>query len=203
MAFIPTDETVRTTLNFVGGDGGEAVNVIYVKTREVPVTSTTLATINGIIFAWASAAWDDFASSVWTLASVESVDQTTEDGIYHVLPVGVPGALASNALPAMNTIAVQLLTGRIGRSNRGRLYHVGTAEEMVAGNYMLPLAADGLVNAYDSLKNDFDAADLDWSVVSYRENGVARVAGRPRPVTQIALADLKIDRQIRRMFHGS
>lgn len=203
MAFVPVPDTARVTMNFVGLDGGEACNVIYVGATDSPVSLSQMAMITLVVSQWANDHWRLEAASGWTLTTVEALDASTEDGAYVVQNVQVSGTRLIDPLPAMNTIAVQLLTGRSGRSRRGRLYHVGLSEEQTLGNYLTPLAADALIACYDALRTAFIEDELQWRVASFQQDGVKLATAVTYPISNIQLADRKIDRQIRRMYHSS
>lgn len=203
MPFVPVPDTARVTLNFVGGDGGQAANVIYVGATDTPVTPGQLAAISGVIALWSESSWAPVASNQWTMTTIEALDASTEEGAYVVTNVQTQGDIVSDALPAMNTIAMQLQTGRSGRSRRGRLYHVGLSEEQVLGNYVTALAADALIAAYVALRVDLSAEEFQWRVASFQQEGVKLASAETYPISDIVLADRKVDRQIRRMFHTS
>lgn len=198
MAFIPVNEVVRAAFNFVNADGNEAVNVQHFKGDEIPITPTVLNELAIVIETWAETSWVDAAAAAWTFQSVELLDLTTEDSYYLNYPIGAVGAAPGDALPSNATIAVSLRTAFAGRSNRGRLYHVGLSEGMAEGDYINSAGRVTLLNTYNQLRSDMIANEFTWGVVSYVENGVPRIAGSYRPYTSVILVDDLIDRQNRR-----
>lgn len=198
MAFIPADETVRIAINYRNGAGNTAVNVIYVKTNEAPVTGTVLTEMADVVEAWLENWWDSVASNYWTAYLLELRDQTLQNSIGLDRTVDAQGTLTGDPLPSQNTIAMSLRTGFTGRTRRGRLYHVGLTEGMVAGDYVAPSSVAGLIAVYDALRTALSAADFIWVVASYQLNGAPRSSALLTPITSVIVTDSVIDSQDRR-----
>lgn len=198
MAFIPADEVMRAAFVFVDAQGNEAVNVQHFKGNDAPVTNTLMTALASVIEDWATEDWVDAASSQWRFDRVEIRDLTVEDGIYLTHSINVVGGVLVDPLPSSDTIAISLRTGMTGRSNRGRLYHVGLPETLAEGDYVTLAGAVTLANTYNALRSKLLAEDFRWGVVSYVNNGVPRTEGAFRVYTQVLLTDRKIDRQNRR-----
>jgi len=86
----------------------------------------------------------------------------------------------------------------MGRSQRGRLYHVGLVEDSIVDGLLAPTPMTALLNVYNHLRDDLALQDFYWSVCSFQTNGAPRTSAQIRTITDVAFADNKIDRQLRR-----
>lgn len=118
-----------------------------------------------------------------TLRQVEFRDLTTASGIGGVLTTGLPqsGENDSPGMPGNVTVSVKWITGFVGRSFRGRTYHLGLCESQCVGNNLLDTYVVDLQGYYNFLipviQSTFEDAEL---VVVSRFSGVD-ADGKPIP----------------------
>jgi hypothetical protein len=198
MPFIPLPESLRVAMNFSSQGGNNATNVIYVRDALGEPDATRAQELADIIDGWATTGWAPVASNQWTFDSVEVTDASNPEGVSASALPGEPGDLTASPLPAQDTVALSLRTGKMGRSNRGRLYFVGLTEEAIADGVLQTLAETNIINAYQALRSLLIADDFSWGVASFVTGGAPRVAGIINPVTDIIVTDSLIDRQLRR-----
>lgn len=199
MPFIPASNTIRVAITYTDNLGNTAVNVIHVDTDETDVTPGVIGSVLDVIENWLASDWADVAGVNWTATLLEARDLSAENSFVVTREVTEAGTLAGENMPAQDTVAISLRTGFAGRSNRGRLYHVGLVESNVTGNYINGASGTALVTAYDNLRTQLQTAGYFWSVASFQANGVPRTSAQVRTITDVVLADSRIDRQIRRM----
>jgi len=115
----------------------------------------------------------------------------------HIDPCGSGGG---ETQPGNVTVAVKWTTGLVGRSARGRTYHIGLTETMTVGNALVPTIAANLITAYTSLITRIQGADPNWQlvVVSRYSNNVRRAQGEVFDIIACDV-DLNLDSQRRRL----
>lgn len=199
MAFIPAINTIRVAITFQDNLGNEAVNVIHVDTDEIDVTPGVINDVLDIIETWLASGWAPVAGDNWTATNLDARDLTTENSFVVSREVTEAGTLTGENMPSQDTIAISLRTAFAGRSNRGRLYHVGLTEDNVTGNYINGATAVALVAAYEALRVALETGGYFWSIASFQTGGAPRVTAQVRSISDIVLTDSRIDRQIRRM----
>lgn len=141
------------------------------------------------------------APTTLQLVEIEVVDLTLGSGLGITVATGLPitGTNAALQLPNNVTVAVKKGTGLVGRSFRGRTYHIGLTEANVDGNRINASTVTLLTNAYDALREPLGVViPVDMVVLSEWSGGVQRAAGVATPVTAIAV-DPVIDSQRRRL----
>ncbi len=199
MAFIPAPQCVRVAITYVDNLGNEAVNVIHVNTGEDDPTPGIINDVLDVIENWLASDWANVAGTNWTATNLDARDLTLEDSFVVSREVTEAGTLVGENMPSQDTIAISLRSAFSGRSNRGRLYHVGLVESNVTGNYINGTTVTNLTTAYDNLRTQLIAAGYTWVVASFQTNGAPRTTAQQRAITDIVLTDSRIDRQIRRM----
>jgi hypothetical protein len=109
-------------------------------------------------------------------------------------PVATVGGIASAETPANVALAVKLLTGIIGRSNRGRQYWLG----IPSNSFILDTAASGFISLLSAV---FTKHLLGWSAsgVTYIPAVPSRKLGTIRPVVEFAIESI-LDSQRRRLL---
>jgi len=135
------------------------------------------------------------------LVEIEAVDLTLNSNLGISVQTGLPiaGGNTDAALPANVTLAIKKGTGLVGRSHRGRTYHIGLAEGQVTMNTVIPAEVTILRDAYDELKEPLGVAiPVDLCVLSEVSGGVPRAEGICTPVTGIGV-DPVVDSQRRRL----
>jgi len=198
MAFIPLVECWRVSIDYTSLGGNNAANVIHVYDELGDMSGARANEVCDIVRNWLSTEWADQASDQWTAQTVNSIDAGTQTGAFGTNGSPTTGTLTSNPLPSQDTVAVSLYTGLAGRSNRGRLYHVGLVEDSIVDGLLAPTPATNLINCYLALRTLLIADSFAWVVASFYTNGAPRTAGVSRSISDISFRDNKIDRQIRR-----
>lgn len=141
------------------------------------------------------------APSTLSLIEIEVIDLTEGSGLGVTVQTGLPlvGANAAQQLPNNVTVAVKKGTGLVGRSYRGRTYHIGLTEANVDLNTLNASTQTLLQNAYDALREPLGIAiPVDMCVLSETTGGVQRAEGVCTVVTGIGV-DPVIDSQRRRL----
>lgn len=195
----PTPNVAEVTMTFLQ-DGQYLINKHhYVNTAGWDEGS--LNNLGTAIREW----WDDNMKArvpnTVSLIEIEVIDLTAGSGLGITVQTGLPivGTKADNALPNNVTVAVKKGTGLVGRSFRGRTYHVGLAEGQVTGNTINPADLTGLITAYDLLKEPLGPViPVDLCVLSEVSGGSQRTEGICTVVTGIGI-DPITDSQRRRL----
>jgi hypothetical protein len=141
------------------------------------------------------------APSTLSLIEIEVIDLSPDSNLGITVQTGLPlvGGNAAQQMPNNVTIAVKKGTGLVGRSYRGRTYHIGLTEANVDMNVINSSTQTLLQTAYDALKEPLGIAiPVDMCVLSETTGGVQRAEGICTPVTGINV-DPVIDSQRRRL----
>jgi len=200
MPFIPAQDTWRVSLSFDSLNGQNAANVIYVYDTLGSMTGARADGVCDIVRTWAATEWNDVAPPEWTLRTIESVDAGDPIGVSGSNGTPTQGTNASPPMPAQDTVCLSLRTGAIGRSQRGRLYHVGLTEGAIVDGLIEPSAQTNIINCYQALRTLLIADDFEWVVASFVLNGAPRLSAQTRAITDILIRDPYVDRQLRRKF---
>lgn len=198
MPFIPAAEVWRVSLEFISTNGETAANVIHIKDDDGDMTGVRALQVAQSVRNWVETKWANLASLEWTCNLITVVDAGTQTGASAEDANPTIGLDPTNMLPAQDTVAVKLSTGAMGRSNRGRLYHVGLGEGMIVNGRIAPSFVVELQDDYFDLQAQLNPDQLYWVVTSFQTNGAPRVAAVSRQITACVLVDNKVDRQIRR-----
>lgn len=102
-------------------------------------------------------------------------------------------------MPNNVSFAIKFGTGLAGRSYRGRFYHIGFSEAMVADNVIITGNANQIRDAFPTLAGDLGAVGLEHVVVSKQLNGVPRTVGVATKITTYSYTDLRVDTQRKRL----
>lgn len=198
MAFIPTPNTVKITLEF-NLHGELCVNVYYA-TLSAPITTVNLTQIATIVKDWWIASVSDFLSQDLTLDRVTAMDVSVEDGFQVVMTddLPAPGLISTASVANQVALVVSKHTLFTGRSSRGRAYIAGMAAAGISSNAASSTVQVGLVAAHGQLQTDLFAVPANLVVVSFVDNGVPRTAGRPRGIASYS-ANNRVDTQRRRL----
>lgn len=194
MPFIASVGVARVTLDFISIQGNDAHNVLHVlNSTGVAWDAAQLGAMVDVFDNWLTTEWATDASQDWQADLITAVALDEEFGIVDNKVIAVTGAQTSEALPSQNTVAISFRSGFIGRSRRGRLYHVGMHEAAVEGDYILPVYGTALVTAYQALINLLADDSYFLGVLSYIENGAPRVTPLFTPYTTAILVNLGVD----------
>lgn len=200
MPFIPTPNGIKVCMRFTKA-GQQVCNVFHCMGPD-PVTVTDLETIAGIFIS----AWTDHMQAVTTpdvsLDAVEVVDISTAGGIGIEYTTGLPlvGTSSGNATPNNVTVATKLLTGRTGRSYRGRSYNIGiSTNNLGTGQQTISTALQTVLGAFFAeLISNLATSDYPLAVLSLFTGGAPRAAGVLTAITNVA-TNLVLDSQRRRL----
>ena len=199
MARPPTENVAEATLTFLG-DGQYMIN----KHHFINTAGWDEGSLNNLgtaIREWFANEMVPYVSNIVSLVEIEVVDLTANSNLGITVQTGLPitGTDQGQALPFNVTLAVKKGTGLVGRSHRGRTYHIGLTEGMVNVNTISPAVATALQAAYDALREPLGIAiPVDMCVLSEVSGGVPRLEGICTPVTGIGI-DPTTDSQRRRL----
>lgn len=195
----PTENTAEATLTFLY-NGQYCIN----KHHFLNTAGWDEGSLNNLGTAirewWADELQASMPTSL-SLIEIEVVDLTEGSNLGITVQTGLPlvGANASQQLPNNVTIAVKKGTGFVGRSFRGRTYHIGLTEANVDLNTINSSTQALLQTAYNALREPLGVAiPVDMCVLSEVENGTQRAEGICTVVTGVNV-DPIIDSQRRRL----
>lgn len=198
MPFVPFLNTAQVEMRYQW-DSQHVANIFHVRSDD----SLTPAVLNDIATAfrgWHEASLRQWQGNTVALREVAVRDLTTPSSIGVLL-----GVLANNigtgtteTLPNNCTVAIKWGTGFTGRSYRGRTYHIGLTENMVAQNRLTQVVLDGLEIAYSAVPYLDDSPVLKLVVASRTANGQPRQVGLTTVITGPAI-DPVLDSQRRRL----
>jgi hypothetical protein len=198
MPFQPCPDIASFRLQ-IKNNGQLCENVFHVQ-RDTGWTETDLGDTCAAILDWTETKlflWPDTV----VIQRVVARDLTTEDGIGLEVSPGIAdtGTLDSPELPNNVALAVKWTTGLVGRSRRGRTYHMGLTEIQVTGNTVDPSAVAALLDMYLDLKTAIESVSGNVMVVLSRwSHNVLRDEGIGTPILNVSV-DNTIDSQRRRL----
>jgi len=199
MAFIPVPNTVQLEMVF-NLQGEVCENVLhYVKASPWNIVDAADLAASAIV-EW-SAGVKNNVSDQCSLMNIKVTDISSQTGFVVDYGTGLPlaGTKTSPALPNNCTLVFTKRTALRGRSYRGRLYHLGLTEDMVAGNAVGGGNVAGMIVGYNAMRALAITDDEGLMVVVSRKNeGVWRTVGEATLVTNIT-SDGVIDSQRRRL----
>lgn len=200
MAFIPAVDTAR--VEFVYNVFQQTCeNVVYVQ-NEAPWTSVTLEQLAEACADWWATEMAPITSDSVTMSLVRCTDVAVANSwqVEYTPPVTITGTVTSPALPLNVTCAIKFGSGLTGRSQRGRSYFVGLAENRVTGNELAAGTAAEIVGAWEEFEDTLQVVSPFWThvVVSYRTNNADRVAAQILDVVSYS-TDGFVDSQRRRL----
>lgn len=202
MPFIPVPQTAEAVMTYQGPNGQRVVNVFNLTRNTGDWDYGTLLDLGNAMVAWESASCRAGRSSQISFVGVTVRDLSVVDSLVLSVVPGTPiaGQQTGATMPMNVTWAAKLLTGRAGRSYRGRSYWIGLAENEVAGDFILQTRATAIVAALNALRSTTaPSVNAALTVVSRWNNGAARTVGVATAVTQVGYTDLRVDTQRRRL----
>lgn len=198
MEFVPAEKCARASLIFSIGTG-IAVNTLWVQNTAEDWSVPTLATLCGILRDWWDTNWKSKVTNEVTLNSIVAKDWAVKDSYAYELPCNIVGTRGNDAVLPMNvTAAVKFLTGRAGRSFRGRNFVVGLCKSQVMGDGILTQVRDDILAAYNALQADLSEDTFQHVVVSFQHDKVKLVTGMVTAVQSYNM-DVVLDSQRRRL----
>lgn len=199
MARPPTPNVAEATMTFLQ-DGQYVINKhAFVNTAGWDEGS--LNNLGTAIVEWWDTNLKEMVANTVSLQAVEVVDLTEGSNLGITVQTGLPifGTGTSPQMPNNVTLAIKKGTGLVGRSFRGRTYHIGLQEAQVVGNTVDSTVVANLRTRYDLLREPLGVLiPVDLCVLSEETGGVPRTEGICTPVTGIGV-DPVIDSQRRRL----
>lgn len=200
MPFVPTPHGIKACLR-MGKAGQQVCNIFHIDAGAT-VTSAMLETIGGIIVDWWASTYGGLHSNDVVLSAVELTDISETGGIGVEYTTGLPltGGAGENPLPNNVTVATKLLTGRTGRSYRGRSYFAGVPGNVLTTDqqHITDAFAGQLSSAWQTLATNLFAEGFKLAILSLIANKVPRAAGVLTAVTG-AVTNTVLDSQRRRL----
>lgn len=198
MAFIPTPNTARVSLTFTQ-DGQQLVNVFYFTKDDGYTSEVELeALAQSVVDNWRIHVLPMQVADV-TGVIVKAVDTSQPDGFGTEFIDPMTGTNAGTAMPVNDTFCIKWVTGRVGRSYRGRTYHIGLMSQAVADSKVLVGSATDFVEAYNGWFEAMLADGNQLVIASFTHNGAPRTSAVITFVTGATYADLNLDSQRRRL----
>lgn len=199
MPFVPVPGCARVTLDFISASGDDAANVFHVQDDdELFATYARCLVCANVIETWATTWWDAIASSAWSLDLITVRAMNMEEDVVATKVSAATGAVVQDALPSQVTLAISFRTGMTGRSNMGRLFHVGLRQNQTSGSYLDPGEVTAIIECYIELRDALAAAQFQLVIASFQEDGILKDPATVRAVTDIILTDTILDSQDRR-----
>ena len=198
LPFQPAPNTARYEVIFTQ-DGQRIENVFHVLFSSI-FTTTHLFEAVAHFRDWWAGAGKGMASDAVSVATVvmSSLQDPTAPTLEFPTSDWPTGTRTSPAMPMNVTVAVSLRTALRGRSYRGRIYHVGLTEDMIANSVLLPTYVADVAASYSDLKSRLATGGFQLCVLSRVNGGVRRTTGVSTPVESI-LVDAFLDSQRRRL----
>lgn len=157
----------------------------------LPELSGLASAVSG---AWAGGILQSLCSTVLGL-SCTATDISALGGMQAVntADMAFTGSVNTPTLPSNVAFAVKFLTGRVGRSFRGRNYIAGLGESQVGGNQISTALADAFVQGYVDIRSAIQDEGWEWVVVSRTIGGVVNTPPLTFKVTDINYTDVRVD----------
>lgn len=210
MAFIPVANTAQVTMQYLINDSDVAENTFGVHNTGT-WDASHLETLAAVFNTWNDTAVGGFApyqvrSNSTTLVQTTARDLTTQTS--NVVVVAYPGshAVGTDTSQQLSNGVCKAFTARSGlsgRSQRGRIFSVGIAQEQISTtdpNQIISSYLNVWTGCLNALITDISTANAAWSlvVISRYHNGAPRGAGQVTPITTWGYANNLLDYQRRR-----
>lgn len=199
MAFVPAANVAQVNLRYVW-NGERCENTLYFRQNEgwSPVGLSALA---DRIFEWWDVLVQPIQHTACSLREIYVRDLEVEDGnVFTLTPSPTPsGTTAGEGLPNNCTLCVSFRTGLAGRTRRGRNYMVGMGEAHQSNSYALNSYALAVQTAYEELLTFGAIYGFNWVIISRYSNGLPRSQALVTQVQAVAIVDLAMDSQRRRL----
>jgi hypothetical protein len=200
MPFVPATNVAQAELVF-NWNSEICQNVLHFVAPGA-IGTTELNSLGFHLANWYQAQLSPLQSQTCSLVSIRLRDLTSEQGsvIDYTTNLPLAGDLTNDSLPNHVSIAISKRTNLVGRSFRGRIYHVGMVKDHVNGNNVQATPLANIIAAYDDILAFSDPSDNPWImvVVSKYSGGQARSNA---VITQVLTltSDGKVDSQRRRL----
>lgn len=200
MAFQAVPDTISVVPTFMLPNSQVAQNVLNFVV-DGPITLANMALAALAYETWVAEFLDQVMSSQCSLQRVVVKDLSTENGfIYdYDLPTPVVGTNGAAVLPSNVSACIKFNTGLSGKSQRGRVYHVGLSETMVSSDYVNVGILNSLVDMYQELRTEFLGLSMHHTVVSRYHNNALRPTGVTTDVVSYSAVTTRVASQRRRL----
>lgn len=196
-AFIPAPDTIKIRMVYTYASN-TYMNVFYFH-KAGAVASDVSEIVDEVITAW-NANIKPLQTSALTLAFVEGTLLNSAADTQITASVNTAGTGGSDASPFSNTLVIKFTTGLTGRSQRGRLYHIGFTTAQINVNTVNSTHASNLRAAYETFFGAIGSATTsEHVIVSYCHDGAWRTTAATTPVLFYLLTDINVDSQRRRL----
>lgn len=195
MPFQPAPNISQCELLFqVAGERVE--NSLKFSSDSVP-SSGDLTNLGDVIITWWTTNLMALVSTEVQFVGVISTYLGSVEGPQGVSAPGEPlfGTRASPVLPNNVTWVIKELTAKIGRSFRGRIFHVGLAENEVNESSVIGSIAADLIIGYSALPGAVLGLGFTPVVLSRRHNNELRENGIGTQIIAYNYSDLTTDSQ--------
>lgn len=193
MPFVPAPGII--SMATIMSWSGERVENTFHYRLAGTITSAELLAIANTYIDWFAAHAGDFSNAVG-LELVYLRDLTTQfSQTLDVVPGTThDGSRASPSLPNNCALAIKRQTGLAGRANRGRVFHIGLTEDLLASsNTVGSASAAGIADNYSTLLLAQQVNNSAHEVILHRKLGTGT------DVTGYVVTDFVIDSQRRRL----
>lgn len=201
MAFIPAPNCASVEIIFL--QNGETCENQFHVHKGSPYSLTDLQAVRTIVNNWHNTNLSTIQGSVVSLVRIRTraLDSTSAPLEDFPLPTPRPGLQGGAGLPGNVTYCVKGSSGLIGRSQRGRYYHIGLTTLFYGTNpnFISSGASGGVVNALNALITQLAAGGHTLGVVSYQHDHAPRSSGQFTAITSWVAVDLAFDSMRRRL----
>lgn len=199
MAFQPCPNIAELSLYFLQ-DSQPVENVVHIN-RGAGWTVTDFNAVFTAVNAWWTANLKPLQATTVINNGLHIRDLTTAAGAERddSTNKGVLGTQAGTAYPNSVTATVTLQSGLVGRSFRGRIYHIGLVESQVVANTLTAGTQSAIASAYGALLTALNGiAGTNMVILSRYNSGAKRANGIGTPIAGVR-CNLEVMNQRRRL----
>jgi hypothetical protein len=207
-AFIPAPNTARVEMVYTC-QGQIIENVFHVEGPH-PLSLAELQAITNVFLAWYKTGAVGWYQQLVVSCALTTIKATALDTASSPLYINTPAApiignISATPLPLGITFCMTAQTGHIGRSQRGRMYITGIANNLPQASPNVNLCSTGYVancaTLLNSLITQVAAIGAGYALVvtSYYNGGAWRAVANNTHITNWSFADYAFDSQRRRL----
>lgn len=200
MAFVNVPNTARLEIRQSGGTQ-LMENVLHFKSLSA-IDQDGLDTLTQVVDTWVDEQMKPFEPTTWDYRETyaRGLDTAIDFESVNADSAGIGTRAIEPALPNNVAFCVRFLSGRTGRSSRGRFYWgLITGGDTTSDSQMVLTRAQGRVNALETLRSDALVAGWTQVVVSYVQEKVRLTTGLTYEVITSDYSDLTTDSMRRRL----
>lgn len=201
MAFVAIPNTASAVIHYLMFGKPMAIVLYVTKPSSGPFTLEEMTTIAGDIGAVVDETMLTIQSHDLLVDNITVTDLTLAGGaqlVWQDTDWPKPGVVNQDSLPGGSAFVVKHLTGRVGRSFRGRSYVMGIPENHNQGGVVTNAWAGAMRVAFDAIDSALAGDGFTHVIISRRFNGVVRTVPLAIPVTSNAYTTTAIRSQRRR-----